>query len=390
MSEILLRKLTEGMLDDDQVKALIEWQLTKPAEEIDCQLIQECLLHLYPAGQMNPERRDRILEGFRLTFKSQRRRGAKNQIVHRRPKKMMAIILLAALLLALAVTAAAYLFRRGVLNFNEDFGWGTAIVSQEGAEEFVQSGTLAHLELEHVVIDVLEAVYDGAELRIVYGVTSKVAPAYLPPDDNTIYTIPGAVEDEVHMCDYVLVNGQDSYFYDTYETLGDNPNQVLYYLQTNLKAWNVEVMDSETLTIELPMLGKPVYRQKRPMVTFQIPAQMPKEMIRSAMITDAMTEGHEVTIKYAGFSPIAGYVELHFAGISKDEFYRKFDGMGDVRNEQGESMKGGRMEGNTREEDGGITEGFAVMPPADGWPENMQLVVRMQDGEDWNVGIKLQ
>ena len=68
MSEILLRKLTEGMLDDDQVKALIEWQLTKPAEEIDCQLIQECLLHLYPAGQMNPERRDRILEGFRLTL----------------------------------------------------------------------------------------------------------------------------------------------------------------------------------------------------------------------------------------------------------------------------------------------------------------------------------
>ena len=71
MSEILLRKLTEGMLDDDQVKALIEWQLTKPAEEIDCQLIQECLLHLYPADQMNPERRDQILEGFKLTFKSQ-------------------------------------------------------------------------------------------------------------------------------------------------------------------------------------------------------------------------------------------------------------------------------------------------------------------------------
>ena len=43
------------------------------------------------------------------------------------------------LMLALAVSAVAYWISRGVLNFNDDFGWGTPIVSQEGAEEFLGS-----------------------------------------------------------------------------------------------------------------------------------------------------------------------------------------------------------------------------------------------------------
>ena len=392
MSDALYRKLTEGVLEDDQVRALIDWQLSRREEDVDSQLIEECLMFLYPdATGMDPARKAKMLDNFRdMIDKSGTHRRAKQQHMHRRPRKTLVIAMLLILMLALAVSAVAYWISRGVLNFNDDFGWGTPIVSQEGAEEFVSTGVLVHEELEHVSIDVLEAVYDGAEMRIVYGVTSKVGQPYLPPDDDTIYTIPGAEEDEVHMCDYVLINDQDAYFYDAYETLGDNPNQVLYYLQTNLKAWNVDVEGAETLTIELPMLGRPAYKQKPKTVAFTIPAEVPEGMVRGAKLTHGYAGEYEVSLVYAGFSPVCGYVELHFAGISKKEFESRCFGMCDIVTIDGERIVGAHMEGNTREDNGGITIGFSVMPPADGWPDKLELIVFMHGESNWSAQIELE
>ena len=77
-----------------------------------------------------------------------------------------------AMLLALAVGGVAYTVRRGVLNFTEDFGFAP-MVSQEGAERLVTSGSLAHIELERTIIDVREAVYDGNVLQAVVAVQGK-------------------------------------------------------------------------------------------------------------------------------------------------------------------------------------------------------------------------
>ena len=392
MSDTLYRKLTEGVLEDDQVRALIDWQLSRREEDIDSQLIEECLMFLYPdATGMDPARKAKMLDCFReMIEKSGTHRRAKPRHMHRRPRKALVIAMLLILMLALAVSAVAYWISRGVLNFNDDFGWGTPIVSQEGAEEFVNAGVLAHEELENVSIDVLEAVYDGAEMRIVYGVTSKVGQPYLPPDDDTIYTIPGAEEDEVHMCDYVLINDQDAYFYDTYEMLGDNPNQVLYYLQTNLKAWNVDVEGAETLTIELPMLGRPAYKQKPKTVGFTIPAEVPEGMVRGAKLIGGDAAGYEVSLSYAGFSPVCGYVELHFAGISKKEFESRCFGMCDIVTIDGERIVGAHMEGNTREDNGGITQSFSMMPPAKGWPDQLDIIVTMEGEPNWSARIELE
>ena len=60
-----------------------------------------------------------------------------------------------AALCALSVGGVAYGLSRGALSFNEDFGWGTPIVSQPGAEAFLVSGALAHASLAHVDVDVL-------------------------------------------------------------------------------------------------------------------------------------------------------------------------------------------------------------------------------------------
>lgn len=391
MSDSLYRKLTEGVLDDDQVRALINWQLSRKEEDVDSQLIEECLMFLYPdATGIDPVRKAKMLDNFREMIEtSAEHRRARQQHVHRRPRKALAIAMLLILMLALAVSAVAYWISRGVLNFNDDFGWGTPIVSQEGAEEFVRTGALAHKELEHVSIDVLEAAYDGAEMRIVYGVTSKVGQPYLPPDDDTIYTIPGAAEDQVHVCDYVIINDQRAFFYDTYETLEENQNQVLYYLQTNLKAWNIDVTGAETLNIELPLLGRAAYKQKPKTVAFTIPAEVPEGMVREAELIRGYAGEHEVSLVYAGFSPVCGYAELHFAGITKEEFNAKFFGMGDVVTADGEPLAGAHLEGNTREENDGVTIGFSVMPPADGWPDQLELIVFMHGESNWGARIKL-
>lgn len=376
MGEVLYRKLTENLLDEAQVRMIIEWQLSKPEKDIDCQLIEECLQYLFPDTQgLSPEKKEAMLSGFKADIKKEKAvRPSVKTCRHRRPKRM-AIVIALLLLMALSATAVAYWIGRGVLNFNEDFGWGIPIRSQKGAKAFVHTGVLAHKELEHVTIDVLEAAYDGAEMRIVYAITSKVGEPYLQQGDRDTYIIPGAKEDEVHMCDYVLINDQESFFYDTYETLGEQTNQVLYYLQTNLKAHDIYVAGEENLTIELPILGRPVYGQKRETVEFAISAEVPENMVRRAELIKGTAEHHEVTLSYAGFSPVCGYVELHFSDISREEFERIFYGMGNVVSLAGEPLTGAHLEGNVREENGGITLGFSVMPPSNGWPDQMEFIV---------------
>lgn len=156
-----------------------------------------------------------------------------------RMRKKLAIALLMILLIALSVAGIAYCIKRGVLNFNEGLNAGTEMVWHENAVELVESGIIQHIELEHVDIDVIETAYDGHELRVVYGVTSKMGQIKPIEGFEGSYEVPGAEEDGVHVCDYIRVNGQDAYFYDIYEAVGENPNQLLYYLQTNLTAWDI-------------------------------------------------------------------------------------------------------------------------------------------------------
>ena len=105
-------------------------------------------------------------------------------------KKVWALITALALMLALAVGGVAYTVRRGVLNFTEDFGFAP-MVSQDGAERLVTSGSLAHIELERTIIDVREAVYDGAELRIVYSLTDRSGELHLAATVANGYEMPG-------------------------------------------------------------------------------------------------------------------------------------------------------------------------------------------------------
>lgn len=303
-----------------------------------------------------------------------------------RMRKKLAIALLMILLIALSVAGIAYCIKRGVLNFNEELGVGTEMVWHENAVELVESGIIQHIELEHVGIDVIETAYDGHELRVVYGVTSKMGQIKPIEGFEGSYEVPGAEEDGVHVCDYIRVNGQDAYFYDIYEAVGENPNQLLYYLQTNLTAWDIP--EEEMLTIGLPMISGNLNYEDG-MIKFSIPSKVSDGMIQEAVQTAADTGNFNAQITCAEFSPISGYVEILVAGVMRNDLEAMTGCRSDVRSFDGQVLTTSHPEGLTREDENGVTIAFAYMPPENSWPETMQHVVYMDDGSRWTFDLKL-
>ena len=493
MNEDLRNKLSSGAITRADVLAILEWQLSLPAERMDCALISECDLYLAPDGpRLGKEREDalfaRLLEhiaagdalasvraGLDETAEDPydlddvvepidaiapvddedeqddrspygpddpydlddvlepieaempqddedaldefspygpddpydlddvvdqeqaqtpapgRRAAAKQtRAKHRRPIRRLAIVaLITALLLALAVGGVAYGYRRGVLNFTEDFGFAK-MVSQEGADQFVSSGVLKHLSLEHVDVDVLEAAYDGAELRVVYALTSHDGELKLDPYMENGYIMPGSKEGEVHMCDYLRVNGQDAYFDNTWEMPGEAPGQMLYYLQTNLSQWGVDVSGAETLTLGLPLLARDDPDSRvQPTLDFTIPAEIPEGLVRTAEVTEADMDGLNVTVAEARFSPLNGYVQLRIEGLTQERFYAEFSTLCEVYAMDGSLLTSSHLAG-THFDDEGALIGVTMTPTEGEWPDQMIIALEFEDySPDWEAVLTL-
>lgn len=406
INETLRKKLESGNLTDMDVLAILDWQLSLPAEEMDCGLISECDLFLAPnAPGLSSEQKDALLAGVMARISGvgesvpssapqRTRRQPPVKATHRaRPRKALLIALITVLLLALAVGGVAYSVHRGVLNFTEDFGFAK-MVSQEGAEEFVSSGTLAHLELEHVDVDVLEAVYDGADLRVVYSLTDHSGEVHMAEHSSDAYVMPG--EGEVTMCDYILVNGQDAYFNNDWEAPGDNPGQMLYYLQTNLPAWGVDVTGAEELTIGLPMFPLDLENPgSRRTLDFTISAVPPEGLVRHAAVKEASADGHSVYVVNSVFSPLNGYVELFYEGLTREYFYAHMNTLCEVYAVDGSILTSSYLEGPVHSESEfegkqGMSIGFSITPTEGAWPDEMIVALEMEDySPDWEVTLLL-
>ena len=163
MEEEIRKRIENGTFTDDDIVSLMCWQLSLPGEKMDCVLIDECDRYLSrDAAGLSDADRERMWRQMlvRIGGAETHRRAVKPARPRRISRRRATVLLLLALL-ALAVGGVAYTVRRGVLNFTEDFGFAP-MVSQDGAERLVTSCSLAHIELERTIIDVREAVYDGA------------------------------------------------------------------------------------------------------------------------------------------------------------------------------------------------------------------------------------
>ena len=286
-----------------------------------------------------------------------------------------------AALCALGVGCVAASLSRGVLNFNEDFGWGTPIVSQDGAQALVTSGALAHASFAHVDVDALEAVYDGTELRVVYAVTNRAGEAVQREGEDLI--VPGAADDGVHMCDYLKVNGQAAYFDDAYEAVGGAPGQVLYYLQTNLAAWGMDVAGERELTIGLPLLPRAEGSREQPTLDFVLSADVPEGAARGAALT---VETPGVRLATASFSPVQGYVEVEIDAQALAG--RKASSLCRASAADGTQLACHLVLLDERED--GLRAGLALMPPEGEWPQRITLTLDMgASGEDVAFEIEI-
>lgn len=355
MEEEIRKRIENGTFTDDDVVSLMCWQLSLPGEEMDCALIDECDRYLSrDAAGLSDADRERMWRQMlvRIGGAETHRRAAK-PARHRRISRRRAAVLLLLALLALAVGGVAYTVRRGVLNFTEDFGFAP-MVSQEGAERLVTSGSLAHIELERTIIDVREAVYDGAELRIVYSLTDRSGELHLAATVANGYEMPGYDAGETQICDYVLVNGQNVDFDQAWEVPGDAPGQMLYYLQTNLSAWRAEQADIQ--------------------VAFSIPADVPAGMIRHASVAKTL-EGPAARVLQSNLSPISGYIELLLEGVDEAAYFGEFSNRYAVYGADGSELTWAYSVGILGFDEAGTHLGITITPPAEEWPEKMTLSI---------------
>ena len=369
MEEEIRKRIENGTFTDDDIVSLMCWQLSLPGEEMDCALIDECDRYLSrDAEGMSEADRERTWRQLLVRIGGEKtRRRAANPAHRGRVSRRRALALLLLALLALAVGGVAYTVRRGVLNFTEDFGFAP-MVSQDGADQLVISGSLAHVELDHTLIDVREAVYDGAELRIVYSLTDRSGQLHLAEHVANGYEMPGYREGETQICDYVLVNGQNVDFDQDWEVPGDEPGQMLYYLQTNLSAWRAELTDAKTLEIRLPML------QSGGMVEFSMPADVPEGMIRHARVAETL-EGPTARVVQSNISPISGYIELLLEGVDKETYFRAFDNRYTVYGADGSELTWAYSVGILGVDEDGTHLGITITPPAEEWPEEITLSI---------------
>lgn len=369
MEEEIRKRIENGTFTDDDIVSLMCWQLSLPGEEMDCALIDECDRYLSrDAAGLSDADRERMWRQMLVRISgAETHRRAAPPARHRRTSRRRAAVLLLLALLALAVGGVAYTVRRGVLNFTEDFGFAP-MVSQEGAERLVTSGSLAHIELERTIIDVREAVYDGAELRIVYSLTDRSGELHLAATVANGYEMPGYDAGETQICDYVLVNGQNVDFDQAWEVPGDAPGQMLYYLQTNLSAWRAELADAKTLDIRLPML------QNGEQVAFSIPAVVPAGMIRHASVAETL-EGPSARVLQSNLSPISGYIELLLEGVDETAYFGEFSNHYAVYGADGSELTWAYSVGILGFDEAGTHLGITITPPAEEWPEKMTLSI---------------
>lgn len=304
-----LGRAFSDVLTREETLVLLTGALDAPARDMDIPLIRECLLSLDPGSQDGLDARGEALW-----------RRIQASIAYRRqrmPRRRFAAIVLAIVLaLALAAVAVGAAMRRGVFNFLYDFGFDRSGAQVQEAAQGLLRTDLASLSLAHVDVAVREAVYDGHDLRVVYSVTERGRTADNPFTEEDLYksVIDAGWEDGLTCCDWIEVNGQDAYFNDTFQAVGESPGEMLYYLQTNLPDWGITDV-GDTMTIGLPMTrGEDGRTYIHDALRFTIDATVPGGLVRRAAPVEVTLGEVPFTLEEAEFSPVSGIVRIALRG----------------------------------------------------------------------------
>lgn len=294
-----LRPIGAG-LEDAYTRAELldacERQLFAKARRMDVPLLLELLRALddRPDEEAAPHR-DAVWRAVR--------RGIRPKARVRRASLAVALILL---LLMLAGGCLAWAIRAGVVSFPSlALPWLSSPTSPE-AETLVRRD-LFRAQYEHCELRVLEAAYDGHQLRVVYSLRDTRPHPVLDEQDLWSASIPAARLDGIGCCDFLTVDGRDVFLSDTYQLFGERPGEVLYYL-----AANVDFTPRDVITVQMP-LGQPnpqTGRRYPDDVTFNLDARVAQASARFAMHADVIWGNTRIVLRRAAFSPLHGLIEV--------------------------------------------------------------------------------
>jgi len=361
------------------------------AKKMDVPLLKECMKaadSVYEsAGYPN---QDAVWTRIRAHMPTARR-------LHVRRALVLALVIL--LSLSIIGVAAAY-FMRDIFNFTFDAGWEKSAGGVQESAYLLNNENLVHLALEHSDLDVVQAIYDGHELRIVYSLWWRDATEPLPDDsrfgdpmpDVSRFTQDGFMQ----MCDWIEVNGRDACFSDIHTVHGEKPGQALFYLQSNLFDWNVEPAD--TLTIGLPILQNPETKigHVTPETTFTIEVIKGEGLYFVAEETEPITlDYYPLRVQMGRFSPVSSVLRVEIIDIdgtydsyAMDAWKHPLDQYGMVWGNAVLCDMDFNPLGITANEGYGPSglgdvKGFLVfysVTPPEKWPDRAQLVLKNEDG----------
>lgn len=242
---------------------------------------REKLLKAYPSVPENVQQRmDETLLKLRIESANQRQIS---------PKRKLSFVLAMVMAMVVAVGGMAAGIHFGVFDFMTDLFGQSSVLPQ--AQDMVVAD-LTSVALDHSVLAVEEAVYDGGNLRLVYSVRST---------DETLSIEEAAKADQVSLygCDWFYINGDEivmtngSSFGSVLAPEGD---KLLCYLDIYMASSGI--VPEGDFTVSLPLIGKEA-------VSFTVPGY---QVAMNPAVTE--TDSVKVTLLSTSLSPIRAYARL--------------------------------------------------------------------------------
>ncbi len=272
---------------------------------------------------------------------------------------VMAITLLVA---AMAVAAAVW---GGVLHFSDDWMQDHESITLPQAQGLVQTD-LAHYQFGSVKMDVLQAIYDGQELRIVYSLEdSAVINAY---PDNPWQTLEEMnLKGFLGSCDGGAIDGKDIYWENDRMIGTQVPGRVLFYKRANLE----ETLEGK-FTVSLYVLAGGAEQP-----SFVMDAGMAAAAAKRGTAKAYEKDGLKVELISAVFTPLRGSLEVRFTSADNPHDWSLYLPDGTL-------LSGYMVSWDPEETVQDIL--FLFDPPQAGWPET--LFFKASESEKMEVEIQ--
>lgn len=188
--------------------------------------------------------------------------------------------------------------------------------------------------------------------------------------------IPAAQLDGIACCDYLTVDGQVVFLNDTYQLLGGQEGEMLYYLAANIPE---DVGTQESITIQIPM-GKFDMQAQEYMHSVEFVLDT-KAALNSALyaVHDDITWGNtKVSLQQAAFSPVHGTITVTTHPIDPEQPYDSFKPCLYTLSGQPFQQEWYHEYGLTQDQSGQVWTIYYI--PTAQWPDQLLLAEAQQDG----------